>query len=367
MTKMMEDAEQLLDGGRLMPALELMKAARELTKIPSRKLLVTYNIGVLYWDKLGDGISAREELLAAANMDRLERDAPPLRVLQASALENMMLCATSYQEFDTFTARLRALAPEMPVVSGLPPVIHEMRDTGRPWSDAMIHLAMSNYNRNDTSLDRGHYGVAKSTYQILLHTRKQQRLSREDWRGAVREYCILAMRMTTDCMALRGGDHDGNSPEEFLRILLDALPYVDDYLAASEGDETARKFRDQMQTIIDDSRNRWTALTLQLNMSGIQAAEAAREPRYRCRQCHKPLIDPAQPCPECGSPGPMTLFPLTLLGLVVAVGAITWRSLAASSIWMRSLFTAGAVVLALFVAGPLIFQVMLKFAAEKDD
>src|SRR6202142_277874 len=210
--KMVEEAENLLDQGRILPALELMKQARGMARGPFGKFFLRFNIGVVYWDKLGDGRAARNELLAAANFEGPELDAPAAREMQAGALENLMLSALSFEEFDNFTARLKAFAPEMPVVSGLPPAIAQMRDYGAPWSTALIQqMAMMNYNRNNPAQDRARYGVAKSTYHILLATRKQQRLSREDWRLVVFEYCALAMRMTNDCQIRRGGDDD-NTP-----------------------------------------------------------------------------------------------------------------------------------------------------------
>jgi hypothetical protein len=289
LSKMTDDAEKLLDQGRILPALELMKQVRSMTKIPARWVFLTFNIGAVYWDKLGHGLSARDEFLEAANAQRSDTDHPAVRVMRANALENLMLSALSFDEFDDFTARLSALAPEMPVVSGLPPVIREMRECGSPWSSALFHLAMSNYNRNNPAQDRGRYGVAKSTYHILLATRKQQRLSRDDWRLAVFEYCALTMRMVTDCLNLRGGDADAHSPEEFLPILTEAIPYLDEYLAVFTGDEGMQQVRDNMQSILNNTRGRWAAISpggpewsSSFPVSGAPAI-------YRCRRCNKPI------------------------------------------------------------------------------
>ena len=78
LNKMAEDAEKLLDQGRILPALELLKRARGMANIPFRKLFLTFNIGALYWDKLGHGLAARDEFLATANSEspELEMRAP---------------------------------------------------------------------------------------------------------------------------------------------------------------------------------------------------------------------------------------------------------------------------------------------------
>lgn len=153
--KLVEDAETLQRQGRLIPAIEQLKNIRKLTKIPARYLFLTFNLGVIYWSKLGNGIAAKSEFRSAADVEELEDSQEEFRVLKANALENLMLCASSFDEFDIYTARLHELAPNEPILSGLVPVVQKERETGGPWSSMMFQLAMSNYNRNDPTLDRG--------------------------------------------------------------------------------------------------------------------------------------------------------------------------------------------------------------------
>lgn len=262
LNKMAEDAEKLLDQGRILPALELLKRAREMARVPFRKLYLTFNIGALCWDKLGHGFAARDEFLATANSEGPELEHDGARVMRANALENLMLSAASFDEFDDFAARLTALAPEMPVLTGLPSVIHEIRDSGSPWSTALFQLAMTNYNRNNPAQDRARYGVAKSTYNILLATRKQLRLSRGDWRTAVHEHSVLGIRMAAECQILRGGDADVHSPEEFLPMLTDTICHLDDYLAMTPGDYDLQNVRDAARSFVNETRARWAALSM---------------------------------------------------------------------------------------------------------
>jgi hypothetical protein len=338
-----------------------------MTKIPSRKLFLTFNIGAVYWSKLGDGVSAKAEFEAAAGIQQFESDKSWFRVMRANALENLMLCAASYEEFDEFTARVRQLAPEMPVVSGLPPEIDAIRNSGAPWSTAMISLADTNYNRNNPALDRGRYGVAKSTYHILLSTRKRQRLSRADWRMAVFELCALGMRMTSDCVDLRGGDADGNSPEEFLPILTIAVPFIEEYLSTNAEDEGIRKVRENMQSMIDNARQRWAArsddveIESSLDVSGSEAG-------YRCGHCHKPVVDPTEACPACGSPSSFALMivPYAILVVAIAAGFIAWHFSAAFAEWERGLISVGAATFIFAVVGPILFQICRAALKEKN-
>ena len=334
---------------------------------PVRRLVLTFYIGVGYWDKLGDGLSCRHEFLDAANAEGPDLDHPDARVLRANALENLMLSALSFDEFDEFTGRLRALAPEMPVVSGLPPVIHEIRDHGSPWSSALFHLAMSNYNRNNPAQDRGHYGVAKSTYHLLLATRKQQRLPREDWRVAVFEYCALAMRMANDCQNIRGGDADAHCPEEFLPMLADAIPYMDEYLAVFTGDEGMQRVRDNMQSLLDDTRGRWAAISPdESDWKGSFPVSGALG-IYRCRRCNKPVPNAAQACPACGNPSPLAPLYPSIRMAAIAAGLAAWHFAAAQPSWARGLWTVGTAGFIFAAVGPILFQVWLGRLKKKSD
>ena len=244
-------ANTLLREKRLLPGLEILEKLRAMTQLPERQLLLTFNIGVTYWDSIGDGINARREFLAAANLPLPASVDPSTRVLRANAIENLMLCALSFREFDSFTNKLEDLAPGMPIIGGLRPKIHEIANSGSGWSHAMFLLAMSNYNRNDPLLDRGRYGVAKSTYHLLLASHRELRLSREDWRLAIGEYCALALRMTGDCIKIRGGDNDTNSPDEFLVILTQAMPLVNEYVEAYPGDTEIMETRAGMKSLVE--------------------------------------------------------------------------------------------------------------------
>lgn len=261
-SKLFEDAESLADQGRLIPAVRTLEEARRLTKIPDRRALASYNIGTIYWHHLGDGLAARREF--SASIADFEAHGygqlPMLKVVHANALENAMLCALSFEEFENLAARLQALAPTVPIIVGLVPEVREALDRGDPWSHQMLDFAGRYYNRNDPRRDVGRYGEAKSTYLLLLAHRRQLRVSKEDWRMAIYEYCALSMRMATDCMQIRGGDNDPHSPEEFLPILTDAMPLVDEYLGQNSGDMDIRKVRRDMDKMVELYRQRWASI-----------------------------------------------------------------------------------------------------------
>jgi hypothetical protein len=260
-TKLFEMAESLVDQKHLLPAIEALEEARRLTQIPDRRALASYNLGTIHWHSLGDGLSARREFLAT--IETFERNGygqhPRLKVIHANACENMMLCALSFDEFEDFAKRLDALAPKEPILTGLVPDVRANRERGDAWSELLFDFAARNYNRNDPKRDVGRYGQARSTYHLILTHRRDLRLSREDWRMAIYEFCALSMRMVSDCIKARGGDNDPDSPEEFLPILTEAIPLMDEYLDAFPGDEDHRKIRQNMEEIVTGCCERWEA------------------------------------------------------------------------------------------------------------
>lgn len=254
-----EKAEQLADQRRLIPAIQALEDARSLTEIPERRAWASYNLGAVHWHLLGDGIAAKREFLTAIKfLDALGYGVQPeMKTLHANALENAMLCSLSYDEFEDLGERLRELCPEAPIVTGLIPNVRESRDSGRPWSDTLISIGCSNYDRNDPARDPGRYGEGRSTFHLLLTNRRQLRVSREDWRMAIYEFCALSLRMATDYMVARGGDNDPNPADEFIPILTEAIPIVDEYLEANSGDDGIRKVRDDMDFVARNIYNRW--------------------------------------------------------------------------------------------------------------
>lgn len=261
-SKLFKDAELLVDQGRLLPAVQTLEEARKLTVVSGQRAYVTYNLGAVHFHRLGNGKAARREFLTAIQdfEEHGSSQHPFLRVIHANALENAMLLALSFNEFENLATRLEAVNPGVPILTGLVPTVKEARECGEPWRHLMLNFASRSYNRNDPKLDVGRYGQARSTYHLLLAHRRDLRVVREDWRLAVSEFCPLSMRMAADCMKVRGGDDDSHSPEEFLPILTEALPLVDEYLSYNSGDGTLKMFRGNMEEMVTNYRQRWASL-----------------------------------------------------------------------------------------------------------
>jgi hypothetical protein len=280
-SKLFEDSERLMDKCRLTPAVRVLEKVRSMTKIPDRYAWATYNLGAIYYHLFGDGEAAREEFIAAtAKFDAHGYGKRPRFIqIHSAAIENTMLMALSFEEFERLAERLKKLTPDAPVLAGLVPQVNDLKDRGGPWSDAMFKITYGYYNRNDPKLDAGRYGQAKSTYHVMLTNRRKLRLKREDWRLAVNEYAVLAMRMATDCWKRRGSESDPNSPEEYLPILTQTLPLIDEYLEANSGDDEIRQHRKIIQDMIAAPRQQWST------QNGRDRGMPDKTQYYVCQKC----------------------------------------------------------------------------------
>ncbi len=312
-SKLIEDAESFADQRRLLLAAQTLEEARRLSQIPDRRAFISYNLGAIYWHHLGNGVAARREFLAciAAFDAQGYGQHPQLRTVHANALENAMLCALSFEEFDSLAGQLNNLTPGIPILTGLVPEVRDWRERGDAWSDRLFVLAATYYNRNDPRQDVGRYGCAKSTYHLILAHRRELRVSRENWRMALFEYCALSMRMASDCVKARGGDTDLNSPEEFLPILTEALPLVEEYLQWNSGDDGLKRTCSDMVEMVNNCRQRWSAIK---ERSGIMPQKTDYQVCQKCgtvfsrRDMDGPgfmvdmmdIYDHSTMCPKCG-------------------------------------------------------------------
>jgi hypothetical protein len=361
-SSLFDQSELLLGKGRFVAAIEILEQARGLTKVIDRKAWATFNLGVIHWTKLGNGDRARTEFLAAATgfEEHGSHRSEAFRLMHAAAIENAMLCALSYEEFDQLAVRLRELTPEMPILAGLVPKVCEARERGAPWSDMLLTIAGSYYNRNRPELDRGAYGQAKSTYQLLLVHKRALRLQREDWRMCVVEICALAMRMTADCLRV-GGDRGPNPSDEYLPIVTDVLPLVDAYLDANSGDDDVRSTRDKMHAMIEIARG----AAPKSDGTPRQTARA-----YACSQCHAPVLKPLLPCPACQYPSPViALRPIliaAIAGMLVAGTVVAYFGHHVST-WLRIVMALIGGAAGFGASGWVAFQIGARMSVDSQD
>ena len=242
-----------------MSGVKALEKGRHLAKDPGLLVWASYNLGATHWARLGNGDAARREfntVIAIFDEHAHDRISKRLWGMLPKALDNAMLLALSFDEFERLASRVRALTPDALTATKLTPETLKARDEGQPWSDQLFNIASNYYDRNDPSQDLGRYGEARSTHQLLLNHRRELRLARDRWRMATYELAALSQRMAANCMQARGG-YATYSPEEFLPILADAIPLIDNYLAANPGDDALEKVRRDADRFVIDMRESW--------------------------------------------------------------------------------------------------------------
>lgn len=292
--ELFDHAQELLDEGRSISAVEALEEGRQLAKDPSQLAWASYNLGVTHWARLGNGDAARREfnaVIAIFDEHGSGNISKRFRGMLPYALDNAMLLALSFDEFERLAARVKVLTPRASTVTKLTPETLRARDEGQPWSDQLFKIAETYYNRNDPSQDRGRYGEARATYQLLLNHRRELRLARHRWRMATYELAALSLRMASDSMQAHGGYSGTYSSEEFLPILADAIPLIDDYLAANPGDDTVEKVRRGAERFVVDIRESWADRAHRVEMLNNQGVELLERREF---QAALPLFEEAE-------------------------------------------------------------------------
>ncbi len=287
---LLAEAEALADQCRLIPAVQHMEQAQQLTTNPALRAVVTYNIGTVCWSRLGDGIAARAAFLDAVTAcdDLSYGEDARLKVVHANAIENSMLCALSYDEFFDLADRLDRLVADVPILQGLRPRVESARDRGDAWWSTLMSIAYPYYDRNDPKLDAGRYGEARATFHLMLQNRLPLRLKREYWRVVLHEFSALSMRMSVDCVKARGGDMDPHPPNEHLSIVTDVVPFLDEYLRTNSGDQTIATVRGHVSQLIDNARDRYSHIVLTRRRMHERQAPAAVEDMLGLAGMHDP-------------------------------------------------------------------------------
>jgi hypothetical protein len=247
----MEQAEALLDHQQLMSAMRVYRRATlDLDLNRERALFVYYNLGVIQLDRVGNGMEARMWFDKALRYADPTGSNPELAELEANAWENMMLLSLSYEEYDNYAERLARLQPDNPILRVQQPDVHKMRAEGQPWS-AVLRWMASNYASPDPARDRGRYGFAAATYDLLLKDRRELRLTRADHRLVVIAYGAMKVLLFSQCGARMKGALGRVDGSEFRFLLEEAMPLVVEYVQANPSDAEALKTLALMHNALD--------------------------------------------------------------------------------------------------------------------
>jgi hypothetical protein len=300
---LMQRVEKLLDAHRPLSAVDMLEPA--LDRFPSdvEKAILRYNLGVTYRSRLGDGVHARERFIASAqHFVAAGRLPDAVAALLPNAIENLMVLAVSFEDYEKWGNELRRLHPGADILRGQAPEIIDLRNRGHSWSDAMEQIAIGYYSRSDPQMDPGLYGEAASLFHLMVTHRRELRVDREHWRRAVIELLVLRHRLLSDTAQKAEHEDPTIDPREFVSPVTNALSLARDYLAASPND-----------TNLDDlcaNVRRWTdALsTPRPRRPESEHGNAAMSTRgstpsnvsIACPSCGRAIKTASLICPSCG-------------------------------------------------------------------
>ena len=256
---LLKSVDRLREEGRLMSAVHALEEARLLTDDPSTQVFAAFNLAGIHFQLLGNGNVARREANAVGVLFEIfgrEKISKGLWVALPKAVSLALTCAMSFEEFEALADRLKALTPDAANLTQIAPQVRHARDKGEPWSDQLFDFAMGDQRT-------GRYAEARSTYQLLLSNRVELNLTLDDWRTAANFFGFISWRVIEGELQAHGGYKGKYPPDEFLPILTDAMPLLDEYLAANPHDADLAQTRRDMDGFV-------------AKIQGVYAAQHAR-------------------------------------------------------------------------------------------
>jgi tetratricopeptide (TPR) repeat protein len=254
----MERAISKLNVGRLKSARDEMLVALRDSHKPLSKIEVAYNLGAIYWAQIGNGEKAREyykQVVSEAEKYGIPEVDKLFPSIVANVCENMMHLSLSYEEFFYWEEKMRKLQPSDNVLRTWPPIIRKGQQKGLHWSEILLDIAYSSYNRNNPGIDRGEYGRAVSTFHLMLVHRKDLRYSREIWGHVVYEYGALAMRIADNAVIKMAHSKQPENTEEFRFIVKDAIPFVEEYFQLNPSNTNVQQLLKNINGFLGNSDN----------------------------------------------------------------------------------------------------------------
>ena len=294
MAAALEAVVKLVDQKRFRSAREMLERLHAGVQHPQSRVVTAYQCGALAWAETGDGMAARTHFQSVADLCRTDpqlANHPGSRMCWANSCENMMLLSLSYDEYENWAKQLASLQPDNPILHDHWPKFRDLVERGYPWVDALQMMATTYYSRNDPKADRGQYGCAASTWQVILTNRQALRLTREDWGVAVYEHAALTMRIAGQAgLAMEQMTRRPAETGEYKFIVEAAVPFVDEYLTANPDDATIRQMRDRLREFLSVLRSPVPAEPSGPSFGeGRNPTPGAVVTRHICERCRRVL------------------------------------------------------------------------------
>lgn len=230
LNKVTSATEKALDQGKIRSAVEQYQEA--VAAIPHHGQFLHYNVACILDRYAGDGTEARSHYMAALAVKPNDKIVPreSVEAVTACCYENLMLLALSYDEYDNWAAKLRALRPNEPILSGQWPLVKTRRDKGEPWWETLFGFSDAFCNFVEPARDQRLYGKAASLYSLILDNIASLRVPLGAYRSVGGVYGAAVGNLC--CQHLSAAEQYGIilDPWEMSVVLDKAIPRIEQYL-----------------------------------------------------------------------------------------------------------------------------------------
>jgi len=229
-----------IDNGRLFSGCLELFSVYENCQYPLYKIVVSYDLGAVFWDRIGIGNKAKEFYQNVIYVgekygaDKVELVFP---TMIAKACENLMLLSISYEEYYKWAEKLRVLQPNADILRSMVLNVREYQERGFSWYQTLIGIALESCDRSSHAKNRGEYARALATYQLILLNRRTMRLLREDWSNIVNEYATLALQVCLDSKMKMKFTNKIEEIKEVSIVSNEALLFVEEYFSLNPSDK----------------------------------------------------------------------------------------------------------------------------------
>jgi hypothetical protein len=255
-SELLSDIQKSIEAGELKGALTRLQTLSTHGDVPKMiKQRIHYDIGVLYYKYIGNGVLAREnfkKVVELANDKVLSSDSRSIELV-AYSLDNLLLLCLSFDEYKSLSneiSKLPAVSPTLSMTDG----IEEMESKGSSWVDVMGYMACYAGDMEDNPL-------MATIFQLMLKNRKLLRLTKDQWRNAIRTYSETIRYM----LAWYGREIEIKSkqidPEEIVFLGDDIWTFFKEYFEKYPADHDVLNLESEITGILDTLKN--------LNTSGI--------------------------------------------------------------------------------------------------
>lgn len=246
-TSLLESAQRASSAGRVRTASVTYQTA--LDDYPEHSLQLNFNIGCVCEQLLADGIQARKAYQAAVDSKAGRMPIhgfPPVYIVEANTLENLMLLSLSFDEYEDWAARLERFNSQVKILHVQRAWVRKMYKRGLPWWRVLDRFCVNYSDLTDSSSDAGQYSKAAATYGLILAHRQVFRVPRVEFHQRVLRYGINILAACEGYRTRMGSTSRFQLQRELQPITEPAIAFIDDFAREFRSDPKLQRIQREL-------------------------------------------------------------------------------------------------------------------------